>query len=142
MSQIEENERTWLINKVGLIENFEGPEECESQKYAVAAWKLFREIVKSPAKSVSLNEGRNVIGNPRYLQQLDHDGIIMIDNENNVKPDSQISCNYFEDFVNKKDFDKILNRVERKLAEVEKEERKREIVWSNSNKRRWWNIFI
>ncbi|CAG8478432.1 10072_t:CDS:2 [Diversispora eburnea] len=96
-SQIEDTERTWLTNKVGLIPNFEGSEEFESQKYAVAAWKLFRAIVKSPTKSLSLTQGRNIIGNPRYLQQLDHDGIIMVDTENNVKPDSQISCNYFED---------------------------------------------
>lgn len=124
-SRIEKNEKVWLINKVGLIKNFEGPEEYESQKCAVAAWKLFREIVKSPTKSVPLVEARELLGSTRYLQQLDFDGVITIDAENNVKADSPISYNYFKNTIDdeSENFDGTLNHVVRRLAEVEGREK-------------------
>ncbi|RIA87170.1 hypothetical protein C1645_807447 [Glomus cerebriforme] len=136
-SQLEDEERTWLINTIGLIPNFDGP-EYESQKYAVAAWKLIREMIKSSTKSVTLSMGRDITGNPRYLKKLDHDGIILIDVENHIKPDSQISLNFFEKEVNSKGFGEKLAKVEKRLEHVEKEERTRELIWSSKNTRSWW----
>jgi hypothetical protein len=137
-SRLEDEERTWLINTIGLIPNFDGP-EYESQKYAVAAWKLIKAIIKSPTKSVTLSMGRDITGNPRYLKKLDHDGIVIIDLENNIKPDSQISRNFFEEVINSKGFEEKLSKVESRLEQVEKEERTRELIWSSKNKQRsWW----
>src|SRR5688572_13189590 len=136
-NQLEDEERTWLINTIGLIPKFDGPEYV-SQKYALAAWKLIRAIMKSPTRSVTLSMGRDLTGNPRYLKQLDHDGIILIDLENNIKPDSQISTNFFEQVINSGDFEKKLTKVEERLEQVEKEERTRELIWSSKNKQRFW----
>ncbi|CAB5216832.1 unnamed protein product [Rhizophagus irregularis] len=137
VNQLEDEEETWLINTIGLIPNFDGP-EYESQKYALAAWKLIKEMIKSPTKSVTLSMGRDITGNPRYLKKLDHDGVILIDTENHIKPDSQISINFFEKIVKSKGFEEKLAKVEKRLEQVEREERTRELIWSNKNKRSWW----
>jgi hypothetical protein len=86
-------------------------------------------MIKSPTRSVTLSMGRDITGNPRYLKKLDHDGIILIDSENHIRPDSQISINYFEEVINSnnsKDFEEKLAKVEKRLEQVEKEERTRE----------------
>ena len=137
VSRLEDQERTWLVNTIRLIPNFDGP-EYESQKYVVAAWKLIRAMIKSPTNSVSLSVGRNITCNPRYLKKLDHDGIILIDLENHIKPDSQISINFFEEVINSKDFKDKLNKVEKRLEQVERDERTRELIWSNRNRSSWW----
>lgn len=95
-------------------------------------------MIKSPTKSVTLSMGRDITGNPRYLKKLDHDGIVIIDLENNIRPDSQISINFFEEVVNSKGFEEKLVKVEKRLEQVEKDERTREIVWSSNNKQRFW----
>ncbi|CAJ0769800.1 19515_t:CDS:2, partial [Entrophospora sp. SA101] len=98
-NRLKEEQKTWLINLIGLIPNFNGL-EVESQRYAVAAWKLIRELVHSPTKAISMVDARLIIGNSRYLKKLDHDGIIM-----------------------------ILKKVDQKLEETDKNQRIREIIW-------------
>nr|CAG8649416.1 3295_t:CDS:2 [Entrophospora candida] len=131
-NRLKEEQKTWLINLIGLIPNFDGL-EIESQRYAVAAWKLIRELVRSPTKTISIIEGRSIIGNSRYLKKLDHDGIIMIDQDNQIKPDSQISYDIFEEMIESPDFNKILKKVDQRLMKADK------IIWNNGNK--WWKFW-
>ncbi|CAH1762398.1 4152_t:CDS:2 [Entrophospora sp. SA101] len=131
-NRLKEEQKTWLINLIGLIPNFDGL-EIESQRYAVAAWKLIRELVRSPTKTISIIEGRSIIGNSRYLKKLDHDGIIMIDQDNQIKPDSQISYDIFEEMIQSPDFNKILKKVDQRLMKADK------IIWDNGNK--WWKFW-
>ena len=69
-------------------------------------------MIKSSTKSVTLSMGRDSTGNPRYLKKLDHDGIVIIDLENNIRPDSQISINFFDE-VNSKGFEENLSRLKK-----------------------------
>jgi len=126
--RLKEEEKTWLINSIGLIPSFDGS-EIESQKYAVAAWKLIQKIVLSPTKTIPIIEGRSVIGNSKYLKKMDHDGIIMIDQDNQIKPDSKISYDIFKEMIKSPNFKKTLKKVEQRLKKVEKEQRIREIIW-------------
>ncbi|CAG8640885.1 8072_t:CDS:2, partial [Paraglomus occultum] len=129
---IEHEERTWIINTIGLIPDFE-ESEFDNQKYAAAAWKLIRAIVESPTKSIPLNECRIITGNSSFHRRLDHDNIIVIDNDNNVTADSKMLMNIFEEIVNSEGFDDLLKNVISRIEEVDKEQRTREIVWSSKN---------
>ncbi|CAG8780977.1 26261_t:CDS:2, partial [Dentiscutata erythropus] len=55
--QLENEERNWIINRIGLIPNFEGG-ALDKQKYAACAWKLIHAIVKSPTHSVSTTNSK------------------------------------------------------------------------------------
>ncbi|CAG8686906.1 10735_t:CDS:2, partial [Ambispora leptoticha] len=129
---IEEEEYTWIVNTIGLIPDFE-ESEFDEQKYAAAAWKLIRAIVRSPTKAIPLNECRVITGNSRFLRQMDHDGIVVIDIQNNVKADSKILWNIFNKIVNSEDFDDKLQNVLDRVEEVDKEQRTRELIWSRKN---------
>lgn len=133
---IEAEERHWLNDKIGLIPDFEGT-TFGDQKYASNAWKLIRAIVKSPEKSVSLDECKIITGNPKWIEMMDHDNIIMIDDQNRVKADSKILLNIFEEVVNKKGFDDILKKVCERV-EVDSEQRTRELIWRRKKSRRSW----
>ncbi|CAG8491975.1 12562_t:CDS:2, partial [Racocetra persica] len=49
--RLENEERIWIINQIGLIPDFE-ESAFDNQKYAAYAWKLIRAIVKSPNNTV------------------------------------------------------------------------------------------
>ncbi|CAG8776390.1 2727_t:CDS:2, partial [Cetraspora pellucida] len=104
---LENEERTWLINQIGLIPDFE-ESAFDDQKYASCAWKLIREIVKSPVHSVTIEEGRKITGNPKWIEMMDHDNIIMIDDHQRIKADSKMLQHIFEEIVNRDDFDDLL----------------------------------
>ncbi|CAG8526862.1 12561_t:CDS:2 [Ambispora gerdemannii] len=129
---MEDEEYTWIVNTIGLIPDFE-ESEFDEQKYAAAAWKLIRAIVRSPSKTIPLNECRVITGNSRFLRQMDHDGIVVIDLQNNVKADSKILWNIFNKIVNNEDFDDLLQNVLERVEEVDKEQRTRELIWSRKN---------
>ncbi|KAG9304003.1 hypothetical protein G9A89_005913 [Geosiphon pyriformis] len=138
--QMEEEEETWITNTIGLIPDFE-ESEFDEQKYAAAAWKLIRAIVKSPNKTLKLNKCRVITGNSRFLRRLDHDGIIVVDLQDNVRADSKILWNLFVRIVNEEGFDDLLQNVIERVEEVDKEQRTRELIWSRKNDQivRWGN---
>ncbi|CAG8487214.1 5635_t:CDS:2 [Dentiscutata heterogama] len=127
-----DEERTWIINQIGLIPDFE-ESAFDDQKYASCAWKLIREIVKSESNSVKLNDGRKITGNPKWIEMMDHDNIIMIDEHQNIRADSKILLNLFKDIVSEDDFDETLDNVCERVEEVDKEQRTRELIWSKKN---------
>ncbi|CAG8441360.1 14171_t:CDS:2 [Funneliformis mosseae] len=132
VAQLESEEKTWLTNQIGLIPDFEET-AFDSQKYASCAWKLIKALVKSEEKQLPVNDCRIITGNPKWLEMLDHDNIIMIDDQHNVKADSKILQNIFEEVVNREDFDDLLDNVCERVEEVDKEQRTREIIWSKKN---------
>ncbi|CAG8758562.1 14190_t:CDS:2, partial [Gigaspora margarita] len=129
---LKNEEKTWIINQIGLIPNFEET-AFDDQKYASCAWKLIRAIVKSENHSVPLNEGRIITGNPKWIEKMDHDNIIRIDENQNIRADSRILFNIFEDMVNKDNFEEDLANVCERVEEVDKEQRTRELIWSKKN---------
>ncbi|RIA87553.1 hypothetical protein C1645_777069 [Glomus cerebriforme] len=131
-SLLENEERSWIISQIGLIPDFEET-AFDSQKYASCAWKLISAIVRSEEKRLSVNECRVITGNPKWIEMLDHDNIIMIDEKGYVKADSKILQNIFEEFVNSEEFDDLLNNVCERVEEVDKEQRTRELIWSKKN---------
>ncbi|CAJ0646659.1 9139_t:CDS:2 [Entrophospora sp. SA101] len=130
--KLEEEERTWMTNTIGLIPDFEET-AFEEQKYASCAWKLIRELIKSPTKSLPVNQCRIITGNPKWVRMLDHDNLIMIDDQQNVRPDSKILEKCFEEVVNSEGFDELLDNVCERVEEVDKEQRTRELIWSRKN---------
>nr|CAG8493887.1 5407_t:CDS:2 [Entrophospora candida] len=130
--KLEEEERTWMTNTIGLIPDFEET-AFEEQKYASCAWKLIRELIKSPTKSLPINQCRIITGNPKWVRMLDHDNLIMIDDQQNVRPDSKILEKCFEEVVNSEGFDELLDNVCERVEEVDKEQRTRELIWSRKN---------
>ncbi|CAG8539692.1 11566_t:CDS:10 [Acaulospora morrowiae] len=129
---LETEERHWITNRIGLIPDFE-ESAFDDQKYAFCAWKLIRALVKSPTKTLSLRDCRVVTGNPKWIEMMDHDNIIMIDDEQNVRADSKILLNIFEEIVNEEGFDELLDNVGERVEEVDKEQRTRELIWSKKN---------
>ncbi|CAG8758949.1 24357_t:CDS:1, partial [Gigaspora rosea] len=129
---LKNEERTWIINQIGLIPNFEET-AFDDQKYASCAWKLIQAIVKSDNHSVPLNKGRIITGNPKWIEMMDHDNIIRIDEKQNIRADSRILLNIFEEMVNDDNFDEDLANVCERVEEVDKEQRTRELIWSKKN---------
>ncbi|CAG8481840.1 7748_t:CDS:2 [Racocetra fulgida] len=127
-----DEERNWIINRIGLIPNFE-ESAFDDQKYASCAWKLIRKIVKSGDKSVSVEEGREITGNPKWIEMMDHDNIIMIDENQKIKADSKMLQKIFDKIVNEDGFDERLDNVCERVEEVDKEQRTRELIWSKKN---------
>ncbi|CAG8503984.1 11781_t:CDS:2 [Diversispora eburnea] len=129
---LEAEEKHWLTNRIGLIPDFEET-AFDDQKYASCAWKLIRKLVKSEERSLPLKECRTITGNPKWIEMMDHDNIIMIDDQHNVKADSKILLNIFEKIVNDEEFDELLENVCERVEEVDKEQRTRELIWSKKN---------
>ncbi|CAG8758560.1 14189_t:CDS:2 [Gigaspora margarita] len=129
---LENEERTWIINRIGLIPNFEGS-ALDKQQYASCAWKLISAIVKSPSHSVTTSEGRIITGNPKWINMMDQDDIIMIDENQNIKANSKILLNIFEEIVNQDGFDELLDNVCERVNEINKGQNTRELIWSKSN---------
>ncbi|RIB22207.1 hypothetical protein C2G38_2014459 [Gigaspora rosea] len=129
---LENEERNWIINQIGLIPNFEGS-ALDKQQYASCAWKLISAIVKSPTHSVTTSEGRIITGNPKWINMMDHDDIIMIDENHNIKANSKILLNIFEEIVNQDGFDELLDNVCERVKEINKGQNTRELIWSKSN---------
>ncbi|CAB4402339.1 unnamed protein product [Rhizophagus irregularis] len=130
--QLESEERSWIVTQIGLIPDFEET-AFDNQKYASCAWKLIKAIVKSEEKKLPINECRIITGNPKWIEMLDHDNIIMIDDHHNVKADSKILQNIFEEIVNSEEFEELLDNVCERVEEVDKEQRTRELIWSKKN---------
>src|SRR5689334_10537572 len=88
-SHLENEERSWIISQIGLIPDFEET-AFDNQKYASCAWKLIKALVESEEKKLPVNDCRIITGNPKWIEMLDHDNIIMIDDQHYVKADSKI----------------------------------------------------
>ncbi|CAG8608626.1 16398_t:CDS:2, partial [Dentiscutata erythropus] len=48
---------------------------------------------------------------PKWIKMIDHDNIIIINEHQNIKADSKIPLNIFEEIVNQDGFDKLLDDV-------------------------------
>ncbi|CAG8641526.1 10543_t:CDS:2 [Acaulospora colombiana] len=129
---LEIEEKHWITSRIGLIPDFE-ESAFDDQKYALCAWKLIKALVKSQEKSLPLKDCRIITGNPKWIEMMDHDNIIMIDDQQNVKADSKILQNIFEETVNEEGFDELLDNVNERVEEVDKEQRTRELIWSKKN---------
>ena len=132
---IVESEKTWLLNRCGLVPDFDD-DVMDQQKWAAGAFMLAQALVAAEAESnppslvsIPLYKCRQIMTRVDFTEQLDELNIISIDPMSDVRASSVPMMSAFRQLVNEPTFKADLLNVCDRIDAVESLNRTREIVW-------------
>ncbi|EGW30714.1 uncharacterized protein SPAPADRAFT_142233 [Spathaspora passalidarum NRRL Y-27907] len=136
--EIIDREKTWFLNKCGLLGNDMDDDVMESGKFSSSAMLLMKELVemdKKQPKSVDhhlpelpLWRCRQIMTRNDYIQHYDNLNIFTIDSHSRVRADSMPMMRAFHEIASQPNFDELLQDTIDRVADIESLERTREIV--------------
>lgn len=140
--RIREAEKTWFLNKCGILGKEMDDDVMDQQKYASAAMVLARALVKAqnemdvsydPEKGhrlpqMPLYKARQIMTRADFIQSYDHDNIFTIDSRANVRADSVPMMNAFREICNEPGFDGYLEATLRRISAIESLNRTKELT--------------
>ncbi|KAK9479554.1 hypothetical protein V1514DRAFT_278423 [Lipomyces japonicus] len=141
---IVEKEKTWLLNKCGLLGSDMDDDVMESGKFSGSAMLLMKALVDMDKAyrtknivaatdnhylpSLPLWRARQVMTRPDYIQRYDHLNIFTIDSHSMVRADSVAMMHAFRQIINEDGFDDLLEETLDRVSEIESLGRTRELV--------------
>ena len=140
--QIREAEKTWFLNKCGILGEEMDDDVMQQQKYASAAMVLARALVEAqnrmevpyhPDKGhrlpqIPLYEARQIMTRGDFIQSYDHDNIFTIDLRANVSADSVPMMNAFREICSEPGFDGYLKATLNRISTIESLNRTKELT--------------
>ncbi|KAG8966190.1 hypothetical protein FRC03_012308 [Tulasnella sp. 419] len=147
-----ENEKAWLLSRIGLIPDCDD-DVMDEQKVCASSWLLLQEFVKrykaqeeeylrlkeageSPPElttpTISYYEARQIMTRPDFLEFLDTVNIVAIDAHHVVRPDSTLMLRAAREVVEEEGFEELLTNVRERIDEIEGLHRTRELIWKTS----------
>lgn len=141
--EICEDEKTWLMNKCGLLGTDMDDDVMDQQKFASAAMVLVRELVRmwdehKETHGIDLGEhklpelplyrARQVMTRAEFIQEFDHDNIFTIDCKSMVRADSVPMMNAFIEVAKENGFNEYLEDTLTRISDIESLGRTREIT--------------
>lgn len=141
--EICEDEKTWLMNKCGLLGTDMDDDVMDQQKFASAAMVLVRELVRmwdehKETHGIALGEhklpelplyrARQVMTRAEFIQEFDHDNIFTIDCKSMVRADSVPMMNAFIEVAKENGFNEYLEDTLTRISDIESLGRTREIT--------------
>lgn len=146
--EICQDEKTWLLNKCGLLGMDMDDDVMDQQKFASSAMVLVRHLVekeKEDAKKaenaghdhgihghklpeLELYKARQVMTRAEFIEEFDHINIFTIDCDSKVRADSVPMMNAFREVVAEEGFDEYLEDTLQRISDIESLGRTREIT--------------
>jgi hypothetical protein len=139
---IQEAEKTWFLNKCGILGEEMDDDVMDQQKYASAAMVLARALVRAqdqmevsydPIKGhklpqIALYKARQIMTRADFIQSYDHDNIFTIDSKANVRADSVPMMNAFREICSEPGFDEYLEATLSRISAIESLNRTKELT--------------
>jgi hypothetical protein len=140
--KIREAEKTWFLNKCGILGEEMDDDVMDQQKYASAAMVLARALVEAqdemevsydPEKGhrlpqIPLYKARQIMTRADFIQSYDHDNIFTIDSRANVRADSVPMMNAFREICSEPGFDEYLEATLDRISAIESLNRTKELT--------------
>lgn len=142
---IHNNEKTWFLNRCGILGESMDDDVMDQQKFASCAMVLARALVEESKKmetiydpeighilpSFPLYKARQIMTRADFIQQYDHDNIFTIDSNANVRADSVPMMNAFKEICAEPGFDKYLEDTLDRISAIESIGRTRELTFKD-----------
>lgn len=139
------NEKTWFLNRCGILGESMDDDVMDQQKFASCAMVLARALVEQskemesdydPEKghilpSFPLYKARQIMTRADFIQKYDHENIFTIDSNANVRADSVPMMNAFKEICAEKGFDQYLDDTLDRIAAIESIGRTRELTFKD-----------
>lgn len=136
------DEKTWFLNKCGILGESMDDDVMDQQKYASAAMVLAKELVDmekemnsnlDPEKGhilpqLPLYKARQVMTRADFIQLYDHDNIFTIDSRAMVRADSVPMMNAFREICAEPGFAEYLNDTLDRISAIESLQRTKELT--------------
>lgn len=136
------DEKTWFLNKCGILGTSMDDDVMDQQKYASAAMVLAKELVDMEKQMTSvfdagkghilpqlpLYKARQVMTRADFIQLYDHDNIFTIDSRAMVRADSVPMMNAFREICGEPGFAKYLNDTLDRISAIESLQRTKELT--------------
>ena len=140
--RIQDAEKTWFLNKCGILGEDMDDDVMDQQKYASAAMVLARALVNAqdemegsydPIKGhqlpqIPLYKARQIMTRADFIQSYDHDNIFTIDSKANVRADSVPMMNAFREICSEPGFDDYLEATLSRIGAIESLNRTKELT--------------
>lgn len=136
------DEKTWFLNKCGILGETMDDDVMDQQKYASAAMVLAQELVKMEKEmedtfdpeqghilpQLPLYKARQVMTRADFIQMYDHDNIFTIDSRAMVRADSVPMMNAFREICAEPGFADHLNDTLDRISAIESLQRTKELT--------------
>jgi len=142
--RIADNEKTWFLNRCGILGQAMDDDVMDQQKFASAAMVLAKALVDASKEmdttanydhdvghilpSYPLYKARQIMTRADFIELYDHDNIFTIDSNANVRADSVPMMNAFKQICAEPGFDKYLQDTLDRISAIESLERTKEIT--------------
>lgn len=136
------DEKTWFLNKCGILGESMDDDVMDQQKYASAAMVLAKELVDMEKQMTSrldpekghilpqlpLYKARQVMTRADFIQLYDHDNIFTIDSRAMVRADSVPMMNAFREICAQPGFAEYLQDTLDRISAIESLQRTKELT--------------
>jgi hypothetical protein len=143
--QINESEKTWFLNKCGILGEPMDDDVMDQQKYASAAMVLARALVERDKEmdsnydderghilpQIPLYIARQIMTRADFIQAYDHDNIFTIDSSAMVRADSVPMMNAFKQICAEDGFDDYLEDTLNRISAIESINRTKELTFKD-----------
>lgn len=140
--EICQNEKTWFLNRCGILGSDMDDDVMDQQKFASAAMVLAKALVEKAAEmdttydhqighilpSFPLYRAREIMTRADFIQLYDHDNLFTIDSNANVRADSVPMMNAFKEICAEPGFDEYLQDTLDRISAIESLGRTRELT--------------
>lgn len=140
--QILTAEKTWFLNRCGILGTSMDDDVMDQQKFASAAMVMAKALVDLGEKmdktyddavghilpEIPLFQARQIMTRADFIQQYDHDNLFTIDSNAMVRADSVPMMNAFKEICAEPGFDQYLQDTLTRISAVESIGRTRELT--------------
>lgn len=144
-ARILQGEKTWFLNRCGILGESMDDDVMDQQKFASCAMVLAYALVEESRKmdsiysdetghilpSFPLYRAREIMTRADFIQKYDHDNIFTIDSNAMVRADSVPMMNAFKEICSEPGFAKYLEETLDRIAAIESLNRTREITFKD-----------
>ena len=137
-----EAEKTWFLNKCGILGKEMDDDVMDQQKYASAAMVLAKALVEAQDEmelsydaekghrlpQIPLYKARQLMTRADFIQTYDHDNIFTIDSKANVRADSVPMMNAFREICSEPGFADDLEATLNRISAIESLNRTKELT--------------
>lgn len=141
-STILRDEKTWFLNRCGILGEEMDDDVMDQQKFASCAMVLAAALVEQAKEmdttydhqkghilpSYPLYKARQIMTRADFIQKYDHDNIFTIDSNANVRADSVPMMNAFKEIVAEPGFAEYLEATLDRISSIESLNRTRELT--------------
>ncbi|EHY54642.1 hypothetical protein ABEF92_002792 [Exophiala dermatitidis] len=143
--QIKESEKTWFLNRCGILGEEMDDDVMDQQKYASAAMVLAKALVDMDKDmetsydeekghilpQIPLYRARQIMTRADFIQSYDHDNIFTIDSNAMVRADSIPMMHAFKEICAEEGFDDYLEATLDRISAIESINRTKELTFKD-----------